>query len=119
MQQEMEALQNLKEIQLSGTDLSQINSFTGSEKYGGISRITKSTTRQFGPHEVDPTNFIAISENEARQQISLMLGEKVIGKVFNDNLNDFDDNQQDMEPIMNICAIITKLLVILKELDVK
>ena len=41
MQQEMEELQNLKEIQLSGTDLSQINSFTGSEKYGGISRITK------------------------------------------------------------------------------
>lgn len=51
---------------MSGTDLSQINSFTGSEKYGGISRITKSTTKQFGPHEVDPTNFIAISENEAR-----------------------------------------------------
>lgn len=48
-----------------------------------------------------------------------MIGEKVIGKIFNDNLNDFNDNQQDMEPIMNICAIITKVLVILKELDVK
>lgn len=48
-----------------------------------------------------------------------MIGEKVIGKIFNDNLNDFNDNQQDMEPIMNICSIISKVLVILKELDVK
>ena len=73
----------------------------------------------FGPDEIDPNNFLSITENQARSQVSLMLGEKVIGKIFSDNLNDFNDNQQDMEPIMNICAIITKLLVILKELDVK
>jgi len=48
-----------------------------------------------------------------------MIGEKVIGKIFNDNLSDFNDNQQDMEPIMNICSIITRVMVILKELDVK
>ena len=45
-----------------------------------------------GPDEVEPSSFIAITENQARQQVSLMIGEKVIGKIFNDNLNDFNDN---------------------------
>lgn len=50
--------------------------------------------------------------------MSTMIGETIIGKVFNDNLRDFKSDQ-DMEPIMNICSIITKILIILKELDVK
>lgn len=52
--------------------------------------------------------------------MSTMIGEKIIGKIFNDNLKDFSStNEQDMEPILNICSIITKVLIILKELDVK
>ena len=47
-----------------------------------------------------------------------MIGSKIISKIFDDNLKDYED-AQDMEPIMNICSIITKVLVILKELDVK
>lgn len=48
-----------------------------------------------------------------------MIGEKIIGKIFTDNLRDYSTNEQDMEPILNICSIITKVLIILKELDVK
>lgn len=49
-----------------------------------------------------------------------MIGEKIIGKIFNDNLKDYQQNkEQDMEPILNICSIITKVLIVLKELDVK
>lgn len=48
--------------------------------------------RMISPDEVDASSFIAISETLARQQVSLMIGEKVIGKIFNDNLNDFNDN---------------------------
>lgn len=51
--------------------------------------------------------------------MSTMIGEKIIGKIFTDNLKDFSSNEQDMEPILNICSIITKVLIILKELDVK
>jgi hypothetical protein len=51
--------------------------------------------------------------------MSTMIGEKIIGKIFTDNLKDFQSNEQDMEPILNICSIITKVLIILKELDVK
>lgn len=47
-----------------------------------------------------------------------MIGSKIISKIFDDNLSDYKD-AQNMEPIMNICSIITKVLVILKELDVK
>lgn len=54
----------------------------------------------------------------ARDKMSAMIGEKIIGKVFNDNLKDFKQ-EEDMEPIQNICSIITRVLVILKELDVK
>lgn len=50
--------------------------------------------------------------------MSSMIGEKVIGKVFNDNLKDFK-SEEDMEPILRICQIITKVLNILKELDIK
>ena len=53
-----------------------------------------------------------------RDKISQMIGEKIIGKVFNDNLADFK-SQDDMEPILRICQIITKVLGLLKELDVK
>lgn len=38
--------------------------------------------------------------------MSLMIGEKIIGKILTDNLNDFTNNQQDMEPIMKVCQII-------------
>ena len=62
--------------------------------------------------------FIEISEKMGRDKISQMIGEKIIGKVFNDNLADFK-SQDDMEPILRICQIITKVLGLLKELDVK
>jgi len=50
-----------------------------------------------------------------------MIGNNIIiSKIFDDNLKDFEqDSEKDMEPIMNICSIITKVLTILKELDVK
>ena len=49
-----------------------------------------------------------------------MIGDKIIRKIFADNINDYlDQHEQDMEPIMNLCSIITRVLVILKELDVK
>jgi hypothetical protein len=54
-----------------------------------------------------------------RDKMSSMIGEKVIGKILTDNLKDFQNDQQDMEPIMKICSIIQKVLNILKELDVK
>lgn len=47
-----------------------------------------------------------------------MIGDKIIGKIFNDNMKDFK-SQEDMEPILRICQIITKVLNILKELDAK
>jgi hypothetical protein len=64
------------------------------------------------------TDLIAVSEKMARDKMSEMIGEKIIGKVFNDNLKDFKEDE-DMEPIQNICSIIIRVLVILKELDVK
>ena len=51
--------------------------------------------------------------------MSRMIGEKVIGKVFDDNLEDFKGDKKDMGPIQMICSIITKILVLVKELDVK
>lgn len=52
----------------------------------------KQKMKAISPDDVDPNNFICITESQARQQVSLMIGEKVIGKIFNDNLNDFNDN---------------------------
>jgi hypothetical protein len=51
-------------------------------------------------------------------KLSNMIGEKIIAKVFNDNLRDFKQ-EDDMEPIQNICSIINRVLIILKELDVR
>ena len=51
-----------------------------------------------------------------------MMGDKVIGKIFKDNLKDFEkipSMTENMNPIQNICAIIVRVLVILKELDVR
>lgn len=51
-----------------------------------------------------------------------MMGDKVIGKIFKDNLKDFEkipSMSENMNPIQNICAIIVRVLVILKELDVR
>ena len=62
--------------------------------------------------------LISISEKMARDKTSDMIGSKIIGKVFNDNLRDFKKDS-DMEPIQNICSIIIRVLVILKELNVK
>lgn len=62
--------------------------------------------------------YIDITEHMGRSKMSTMIGETIIGKVFNDNMRDFK-SEGDMEPIMNICSIITKVLIILKELDVK
>ena len=53
-----------------------------------------------------------------REEMSRMIGDKVIGKVFDDNLADFKQ-ADDMSPILMICSIITKILVLLKELDIK
>jgi hypothetical protein len=50
--------------------------------------------------------------------MSAMISDKIIEKVFKDNMDDFKSSGQDMEPIINICSIITKILSILKELDV-
>ena len=62
--------------------------------------------------------IIAVDEQMGRNMFSQMIGDKIIGKIFNDNLRDFK-SEQDMEPILNICSIITKILIILKELEVK
>ena len=62
--------------------------------------------------------FIDINEKAGRDKMSTMIGEKIIGKVFKDNMESFQSNGEDMEPIINICSIITKVLSILKELDV-
>jgi len=52
--------------------------------------------------------------------MSQMIGEKIIGKIFLDNIKDFESsNESDMSPILNICQVITKVLLVLKELDVK
>jgi hypothetical protein len=48
------------------------------------------------------TNLIAISEKAAKDKMSTMIGDKIIGKVFNDNMKDFQQ-EDDMEPIHNIC----------------
>ena len=64
--------------------------------------------------------FIDLTEKMGRDQMSLMIGDKIIGKIFTDNINDYlNDNQEDMEPILNLCQVITRVLTILKELDVK
>lgn len=42
--------------------------------------------------------LIAVSEKMARDKTSDMIGSKIIGKVFNDNLRDFKKDS-DMEPI--------------------
>ena len=68
--------------------------------------------------QVHKGQYIGITENLARDQMIKMIGSKIISKIFDDNLKDYE-NAQDMEPIMNICSIITKVLVILKELDIK
>jgi len=44
-------------------------------------------------------NLIDVSENTARNKFSEMIGEKIIGKVFRDNLADFSSEDQDMAPI--------------------
>ena len=73
----------------------------------------------FGPkNEKQKSLFIEISEKVGRDKISQMIGEKIIGKVFNDNLADFESSD-DMDPILRICQVITKVLGLLKELDVK
>ena len=73
----------------------------------------------FGPiNEKHKSLFIEISEKVGRDKISQMIGEKIIGKVFNDNLADFESSD-DMDPILRICQVITKVLGLLKELDVK
>jgi len=64
------------------------------------------------------SDLISITEKMSKDKMSNMIGEKIIGKVFNDNLKDFEQ-QDDMEPIHNICQIISRVLVILKELNVK
>ena len=64
--------------------------------------------------------FIDLTEKLGRDHMSMMIGDKIIGKIFTDNINDFlSENQEDMEPIMNLCQIITRVLTLLKELDVK
>jgi len=40
-----------------------------------------------------------VTENMARNKFSEMIGEKIIGKVFKDNLSDFSTETQDMAPI--------------------
>jgi hypothetical protein len=50
--------------------------------------------------------------------MSLMVGEKIINKIFLDNLKEYEETT-DMEPILNICRVITRVLLVLKELDVK
>lgn len=50
--------------------------------------------------------------------MSRMIGDKVIGKVFDDNLEDFKEGK-DMGPIADMCSIISKILVLVKELDSK
>jgi hypothetical protein len=37
-----------------------------------------------------------------RDKMSSMIGDKIIGKIFNDNMKDFK-SQEDMEPILRIC----------------
>ena len=55
-----------------------------------------------------------------RERMSIMIGEKIIGKIFLDNIKDFSSgDEKDMEPILHICNVITKVLAILKELDAK
>jgi hypothetical protein len=79
---------------------------------------------KYNPYQSQPevaenvTNLIQITEQQSRDKLSEMIGEKIIAKVFNDNLRDFKQ-EEDMEPIQNICSIITRVLIILKELDVK
>lgn len=56
----------------------------------------------------------------ASEKMSSMIGDKIIKKIFKDNLRDFESgSQEDMEPILNICSCITRVLSVLKELDVK
>ena len=43
-------------------------------------------------------NLIDVNEKMARDKLSTMIGEKIIAKVFNDNLKDFKQDE-DMEPI--------------------
>ena len=50
--------------------------------------------------------FIEINEKVGRDKMSAMIGDKIIGKVFRDNMDDFNQNINDMEPIINICSII-------------
>ena len=48
--------------------------------------------------------FINLTEKMGRDQMSLMIGDKIIGKIFTDNINDYlNDNQEDMKPILNLC----------------
>lgn len=59
-----------------------------------------------------------MTEKIARDEMSRMIGEKVIGKVFADNLAEFHENK-NFDSIVEICSIISKILVLLKELDSK
>jgi len=52
--------------------------------------------------------------------MSAMIGSKIIAKIVTDNINDYlSQQEEDMDPILNLCSIITRVLIILKELDVK
>ena len=54
-----------------------------------------------------------ITESIARDQFSDMIGDKIIGKIFSDNLSEYESQHgQDMEPILNLCSIITRVLYI-------
>ena len=65
-------------------------------------------------------NFVRVNELMASEKMSSMIGDKIIKKIFKDNLRDFESgSQEDMEPILNICSCITRVLSVLKELDVK
>ena len=105
-QRELEARQQVEELKASEYSY---------EGYGSQAKETKQVKKV---NAVKSSQFIAITEKIGREEMSRMIGEKVIGKVFADNLEDFKGGQ-DMGPIVMICSIITKILVLVKELDVK
>ena len=64
--------------------------------------------------------FINLTEKIGRDYFCTMINNKIIAKIFTDNLNDYlNQQEEDMDPILNLCSIITRVLTILKELDVK
>ena len=72
----------------------------------------------FAAPQKQEAQFLELTEKESRDRMSQMIGDKIIAKIFNDNLKDFISTD-DMEPIMNICSIISKVLTITRELDVR